>query len=1038
MWLSDTSVRRPVFATVLSLLLVAFGLVAFERLPLREYPDIDPPIISIRTDYIGASAAVVESKITQLIEDAIAGVEGIRFISSSSQDGLSLINVEFDLSRDIDNAANDIRDRVSRVLSRLPDEADPPQVQKTDSDERVIMWLNLVSDQMSTLELTDYAERFLVDRLSVLEGVARVQVSGGLNYSMRIWLDRQALAARQLTVLDVEEALRRQNVELPAGTVKSLEKDFTVRIDRGYLTAGDFGNLVINRGSDGYLVRLQDVARVEVGPVERRRLFRGNAVSMVGMGIVKQSSANTLAVTRAAKAERDRINETLPPGMEVKQSFDSSVFIESAIREVYFTLGVAAVLVILVIFIFLGDFRAMLVPAVTVPVSLIATATVLYFLGYSLNLLTLLALVLAIGLVVDDGIVVLENIHRRLTEGESPLVAAFNGARQVGFAVVATTLVLISVFVPITFMQGNVGRLFAEFAIAMAAAVAFSSIVALTLSPVLCSKLLNRDAMNHGLSSFVEGLLARMQRNYGALLRQTLARPVWPLILLLATLGMSAYLFQKVPAEFAPREDRGVFFMVIRGPEGASFDFTARQVLEIEQRLMPLVEAGEIKRLLLRAPAAFGSAENYNEANAVVVLEDWGQRRSAWEIMADVRQRLSDVTGVQAFPIMPQALGGISAKPVQFVIGGGSYEELSQWRDIVMEKAAELPGLFALDHDFRETKPQLRVSIDRDRAGDLGVSVLDISRTLETVLGSRRVTTFMLDGEEYDVILEGKPEQQRTAEDMLNIHVRSATTGLPIPLSNLVSVREVADASRLNRYNRVRAITIEANLQNGYALGDALNDLERIVREHLPATATIDYRGESLEYRESGQAAYFIFGLSLLVVYLVLAAQFESFVHPLVIMLTVPLAMAGALLGLFLTGQTLNIYSQIGLIMLVGLAAKNGILMVEFANQLRDEGFGFEAAIVRAAELRLRPIVMTAITTIMGAVPLILAFGAGSEARLVIGVVVIFGVALATLFTLLVIPVAYHRLCRRTGSPEATGRRLEAELRQVGNELTGP
>ncbi len=1030
MWISDTAVRRPVFAVVISLLLVAFGLVAFERLALSEYPDIDPPVVSVRTTYSGASAEVVEARVTQVIEERIAGIEGIATLSSSSMDGLSLINIEFALSRDIDSAANDVRDRVSRVAADLPEEADPPEVQKTDADERVVMWLNLVSDRLDTLALTDYAQRHLVDRFSVIDGVARVRVSGGQEYAMRIWLDRKALAARGLTAADVENALRRENVELPAGTVKSADRDFIVKLERGYARAEDFRRLVIARGDDGYLVRLADVARVELGPAEWRSLFRGNGESMVGLGIVKQSTANTLAVTRAARALRASVDAELPEGMALKQSFDSSMFIDSAIREVYRTLFIAAALVILVIFLFLGDFRAMLVPAVTVPVSLIATFTVLYALGYSLNLLTLLALVLAIGLVVDDSIVVLENIHRRLTKGESPLVAAYRGGRQVGFAVVATTAVLVAVFVPITFLQGDVGRLFGEFAVAMAAAVAFSSLVALTLSPVICARLLNAEAMHSGLAGFVEGLLARMQRHYGAALRWTLQRPLAAALALLAAVATVVVLLQQLPAEFAPKEDRGVFFMVIRGPEGASFDNTAAHSLDIEQRLMPLVKSGEVQRLLLRAPASFSAGENFNRAIAILVLSPWESgRRSGWAIMGEVRARLADISGVSAFPIMPQALGGHAAKSVQFVVGGPSYDELADWRDRLLSAASANPGLIGLEDDYSETKPQLRLRINRERAADLGISVADINRTLETLLGSRRVTTFMMGGEEYDVILEGEPDRQRSPGDLNHIYLRAASGDL-VPLANLAELSDSAGAAVLNRYNRVRAVTLEASLAEGYALGEALAYLEGLAREQLPPGASIDYKGESLDYKASGRAVYLTFALSLLVVFLVMAAQFESFRQPLVIMLTVPLAIAGALLGLYLTGQSLNIYSQVALIMLVGLAAKNGILIVEFVNQLRDEGLAFEQALVEAAQTRLRPIVMTAITTVMGAVPLILASGAGSEARFVIGVVVVFGVSVATFFTLFVVPLAYRALARHSGSPQAVSRQLQREMEE--------
>ena len=1030
MLLSDTAVKRPVLAVVLSLLLIAFGLVSFERLALREYPDIDPPVVSIRTNYIGASASVVESRVTQVLEDRIAGIEGIKTITSSSTDGFSSISIEFDLGRDIDAAANDIRDRISGALGNLPQEADPPEVQKSDSDERVIMWLNLTSESMDTLELTDYAERYLVDRFSVLDGVARVRVSGGLDYAMRIWLDRRALAARGLTAMDIENALRSENVELPAGTVKSKDRDFIVKLNRNYQSEDDFRKLVVARGEDGYLLRLQDVARVELGAAEWRRMFRGNGVNMVGLGIIKQSTANTLAVTRAAKALRDRIAETLPEGVEIKQSFDSSVFVESAISEVYRTLFIAAGLVIVVILIFLGDLRAMLVPAVTVPVSLIATFTVLYALGYSLNLLTLLALVLAIGLVVDDGIVVLENIHRRMRAGESPLVAAYRGSRQVGFAVIATTLVLIAVFIPITFLQDDVGRLFGEFSIAMATAVGFSSIVALTLSPVICAKLLKPENGHGGsrLGQTIDKGFNALQSRYHAGLSRALHAPVITLFIVVVALGVCAQLFKQLPQEFAPKEDRGVFFMIINGPEGASFDYTKEHVLQIEQRLMPLVDSGEVQRLLLRAPRGFGGGENYNGAMSVIVLSPWETgRRNGWAIMQDVRQRVADVSGVVAFPIMPQALGGHASQSVQFVIGGSDYDELARWRDRILAEAANNPGLIGLDSDYQESKPQLRVSVNTERAAALGVRLVDINRTLETLLGSRRVTTFLREGEEYDVILEGEPASQRSPGDLNNIYVRSASTDSLIPLANLVTLEDRADASTLNRYNRTRAITLTAGLAGDYALGDALTYLEQLTRELTPE-AVVDYKGESLSLKESGGDIYFIFALSLLVVFLVMAAQFESFVHPLVIMLTVPLAIAGALIGLYLSGQSINIYSQVALIILVGLATKNGILIVEFANQLRDEGQSFEQALLNAAGQRLRPILMTSITTIMGAIPLLLASGAGSEARIVIGIVVASGVSVATVLTLFVVPLAYHLLARNTHTPQTVSRQLDEEL----------
>lgn len=1030
MILTDLSVKRPVFASVISLLLVAFGLVSFDKLPLREYPNIDPPVVSIDTNYRGASAAVVESRITQLIEDRISGVEGIRHVSSSSSDGRSSVTLEFDISRNIEDAANDVRDRISGLLDNLPEEADPPEVQKANGGDEVIMWLNLVSDQMTTLELTDYTNRYLADRFSVVDGVARMRIGGGKVYAMRIWLDRQALASRSLTVADVEAALRAENVELPAGSIESKERHFTVRLERGYRTAEDFANLVITQGEDGYLVKLGDVARVEIGSEEERIMFRGNKEAMIGLGVSKQSTANTLEVARAVNELVDKINPTLPAGMSIKRSYDSSVFIEASIKEVYQTLFTAMVLVIIVIYLFLGSVRAMLIPAITVPVSLLGTFIVLYALGYTINLLTLLAMILAIGMVVDDAIVMLENIHRRIEEGDSPLKAAFLGAREVAFAVIATTLVLVAVFMPITFLEGDLGKLFKEFAVTMSAAVLFSSIVALTLTPMMCSKLLKPSSQDSWLVRKVDGIMTKVSNRYQLSLKSAMAHPLLMSVLVLIALGSSAYLVQKVPQEFAPQEDRGSLFLMVNGPQGASYEYIESYMNEVENRLMPLVDTGDIKRLLIRAPRGFGRSADFSNGMAIVVLEDWGKRRPVKEVIADINKRLADLAGVQAFPVMRQAFGRGVGKPVQFVIGGPSYEELARWRDIMMQKAAQNPKLLGLDHDYKETKPQLRVVIDRDRAASLGVSISNIGRTLESMLGSRLVTTFMRDGEEYDVIIEGERGNQNTAADLQNIYVRSERTQELIPLSNLVTVEEFADASSLNRYNRMRAITIEASLEDGYSLGEALDYMNQLARAYLPAEAVISYKGQSLDYQESGSSMYFVFLLALGIVFLVLAAQFESYIHPMVIMLTVPLATVGALIGLWLTGQSLNIYSQIGIIMLVGLAAKNGILIVEFANQLRDKGVDFDKAIIQASAQRLRPILMTGITTAAGAVPLVMAAGAGAETRFVIGVVVLSGILLATLFTIFVIPAAYGLFARNSGSPEAIAQQLEKELAQ--------
>lgn len=1031
MLLSDVSVKRPVFASVLSLLLIAFGIVSYDRLSLREYPDIDPPIVTVEVEYPGAPANIVETRVTEIIEERIAGIEGIEFIESSSEDGESSVTIEFSIDRDIDSAANDVRDRISGVADNLPDEAEPAEVQKVDSNDDVIIWQNLASETMTVPELTDYAERYLVDQYSTLDGVARVRIGGGLNYAMRVWLDRQELAARNLSVSDIESALRSENVELPAGSLESDQRMFKARVDRNFKTPDDFKSLVVGEGDDGYLIRLADVARVELGLVEDRMIFRGNEVPMVGIGIIKQSTANTIDVANAAIALTEKVNENLPDGMQIYQSYNSAVFIEASIAEVFSTLFIAVGCVVLVIYLFLGSFRAMLIPAVTVPVSLISTFIIMYAFGFSVNLLTLLALVLAIGMVVDDAIVMLENIVRRMQEyGETPLIAAFNGARQVGFAIVATTLVLMAVFIPITFLEGDLGMLFTEFAITIAAAVGFSSFVALTLCPMLASKLLKKQEQKpYKIVAIVDRGVRRSRKLYVSLLTRVLKAPIFTIIGFIAILAMIYVMYTRIPSEYVPQEDRGAFFVSVTGPEGASYDYMEEYMNEIEKRMMKYVESGDVNRVLIRAPRGFGRIENFNGGFVIAIMNDWSERRSAFEIMDEIRRDFSDLPGVRAFPIMRQGLGGGSGKPVQFVLSGPTYEKLAEWRDIVIDAVNENnPGIEGLDSDYKETRPQLDFVVDYERAADLGVTVTEIGTTLETMMGEKNVTTFLDDGEEYDVIVEGEREEQSSLSDVNNIYVRSDRTDQLIPISNIVEIEEYGAAQTLSRYNRIRSITLEANLQDGYTIGEALEYLENIVRTELPSEAIIDYKGQSRDFVNSSSSMIFVFLLGLSVVFLVLAAQFESWVHPCVIMLTVPLAMGGGLLGLLLSGGSLNIYSQIGLIMLVGLAAKNGILIVEFANQLRDEGVRFSRAILEASDKRFRPIIMTGLTTVAGSVPLVLASGAGAETRITIGVVVLAGVLVATFFTLIIVPVAYSLIARGTGSPEDVAKEIDRQL----------
>jgi multidrug efflux pump len=1013
MLLSDLSVKRPVFASVINILLLVFGIVCFSLLPLREYPDIDPPVVSIDTSYRGASAEIVETQITQIIEDRISGIEGIKNINSTSRNGRSRISIEFTLNRDIDAAANDVRDRVSRVIDSLPEQVEPPEVSKADTDDNPIVWYNLRSDTMTTLELSDYANRYVVDRLSVVDGVARIQIGGERKYAMRLWLDRNAMAARNITVSDIENRLRAENVELPAGEVESLEREFSVRVARSYLTEDDFKRLVIRRGDSGQLVRLGEVARVQLDSEDDKSEFRGNGINMIGVGIVKQSKANTLDVVQNVKREVARIAESLPESMIFVESYDSSIFIKGSIDEVYNTLGIAMALVVVVIYLFLGNVRATLIPALTVPVAIIASYIALFVMGFSINLLTLLALVLAIGLVVDDSIVVLENIYRRIEMGEPPLLAAYRGAREVGFAVIATTLVLIAVFVPLAFLDGNIGQLFTEFALAIAAAVAFSSVAALTLTPMLSSKLLRKTTNRSVVGRTADRIFNWVESGYVRVLQRTLRYPIMAAVLVILSAIVSYHLLKAIPQEFVPPEDRGTFFVQVRSSEGASFESNAGYMRQIEAILMKYLDNGEIDRLLVRTPG-WGDSAGIAIVGAIPFdHRDW----STFELMDQIQKELAQVSGVRAFGFMRSGISGGGGRPVQFVLQGNTYEQLAAYRDIVLQQASKNPNLLELDSDYKETLPQLLIRIDQERASDLGVSVGDIGRTLETMLGQRRATTFIDRGEEYDVILEGERSDYRSPTSIETIYVRSNTSQLLIPLSNLVTIDEQATAGNLNRFNRMRSITIEANLAAGYSLGEALSYLENIVREELPDDVSIAYKGESQLYKDSGSSVIFVFILALVIAYLVLAAQFESFVHPFVIMLMVPMAILGALIGLSLAGLTLNIYSQIGIVMLIGLAAKNGILIVEFSNQLRDAGMSFDQALVRASQQRLRPIVMTAFTTLMSAVPLILGSGPGAESRMVIGVVVFSGVALSAFLTIFVIPSLYSLLARNTTSP---------------------
>lgn len=1024
MLLPDLSVKRPVFATVIALLLIAFGMMSFLQLQTREYPDLSPVQVSITTNYNGAAADVIETRITQPIEDEIGGIEGIRSIRSSSSDGRSNITIDFELDRDLDSAANDVRDRVARAVQRLPEEAEKPQVTKADSETSPLVYISISAENLSQMEITDYTERYIIDRFAVLPGVATVNMYGGAPRSMRVWIDRQKLAARQLSVSDVLAALRSESIELPAGRLESIDFEFPVRVQRGYRKASDFEQLVIRRGNDGHLIRLAEVARVEEGAATDRRIFYTNGVDSMAIGIVKQSDANTIDVLEAVKAEIVAVGNDLPPGMSIASSGDASAFIRAAINGVYTTIGLTIVLVAAVILLFLGTLRATLIPVVCIPVSLLGAMMVLQGLGYSLNLITLLAMVLAIGLVVDDAIVVLENIYRRIEEGEPPLLAASYGAQQVGFAVIATTAVLLAVFSPVLFLQDASARLFIELAVTISVAVVVSSVLALSLVPMMCSKLL-RQREPKARRSVMANATESVKQLYGRSLEYLLGHSWISLLMVVAAIALLPLLFRQLPQEYVPIEDQNEVRAIIATQEGTNMDAIREVILQLQPPLLERQKDGSLTRVLFVAP--FFRSTSPSTAFTRVSMVPWDERDySAFELRDEMLAAWRDIPGIRVLAFMPSGLGRRGANtPVEFVLQGPDYLTLADWRDIVLNRAND-SGLFGrIDSDLKETQQQIHITVDTSRAAALGVSTRDVAETLQALMTEQEATTYSVDGEEYPVIVQLEESQRASPSDIENIKVRGNNDQL-IQLSNLLSTESRSGIATLNRYNRLRAVTLSATLAPGVSLGDALSFLESVVEEALPANAKVAYKGESLDYKESTGDIYFAFGLALLVLFLVMAAQFESFIHPAVIMVSVPLALLGGVLGLWLTGASFNLFSQIGLLMIIGIASKNGILLVEFINQMRDEGWAFERAIVEASMLRLRPVMMTAISTIVGALPLVLMEGPGSSSRNVLGIVVLGGVSVATLLTLYLVPAVYKVIARRTTSPDAIAQEMRA------------
>jgi multidrug efflux pump len=1033
MRLSELSIQRPVFATVLSLAIILFGVIAFTRLPVREYPDIDPPIVSVTTFYRGASPNVVETEITDILEEQFATLEAVKTITSSSREQGSVITIEFELSRDVEQAANDVRDRVSRIRGSLPREADDPIIAKVDVNAQPIFWIALSSDRHNGLELSEAGDLILKERIQRLPGVGGVFIGGERRYAMRVWLDAQRMANRGVTTGDVEQAIQRENAEIPGGRVEGAEREFAVRTRGQLATPEEFAAIVIvQRGDD--IVRVGDVAEVQVGPEDERTTARWNGQQAVGLGVIKQQKASTLQVADVVRKALPELQKLVPAGMKLDVAYDSSTFIQESIDEVSHTILIAMILVVLVILLFLKSFRATFIPAVAIPVSIVGALAVAYFMGFTINILTLLAMVLAIGLVVDDAIVVLENVFRHMEMGKPRRKAAIDGANEIGFAVLATTIALVAVFVPVAFLQGSVGRLFNEFGITVAVAVLISGFVALSLTPMLTSRMLKplHGAGSSWASRSFDAFFEWLDRTYDRLLRGSIRHRgrVIGVSLVFVALSVTVFFFMK--RELAPIEDRGIGFGIVIAPEGSTLEYTDRYMRDVEKILMPLPE-----RMGLFTAVGLGFGGPGQVTNGILFLnlkskhdrpKAWiptplpmlpmvqipmYRERSAQEIVQQLFPQLMGIPGVLAFVINPPSLGGgFSSSPVEYVLKGQDYGTLGQAVGAIMGESQKLGYLINLDTDLRLNKPQLDISIDRDRASQLGVSVSDIGGTLEMLLGGKAISEFKRGTKQYDVIAQLRPTARSTPDAIESIYLRGS--GGLVQLANVVNVQETVAPKELNHYNRQRSATITANLYPGMSLGKALDDLDGIAAKSLPAGITTELGGQSKEFRESSGSLYFLFLLAVVFIYLVLAAQFESFVHPLTILLSVPLAVVGALISLFVFGQSMNIFSQIGLIMLIGLVTKNSILIVEYANQLRARGLETTDAVIEAAKIRLRPILMTSFATIFGILPIAIGLGAGAESRRPLGIAVVGGMLFSTFLTLLLVPVVYRILARFT------------------------
>ncbi len=1000
MTLSEFFIKKPVFCSVLAIFLIILGCLSLKELPLRQFPDIERSEITIDTLYPGAAAEIIETKITEIIEGQISGIDGIESISSVSRDGRSKVTIEFKVDKEINEAANDVRDAVARISDNLPKDSESPEISKIDSDSNAVMWLNLTSNDINQLELTDYAERFLVDRLSVIPGVAKVRVSGGKKKSLRIWVDPKRLSQYGISVNEIEQKILSENVEIPAGRVESKYRDYTVKLESGYKTVNDFKNLVIKKVDNFSFVRLGDVAKIEIGPEETRQIFRGNAEEMIGLGILKQKSANLIEVTDKVKEEFEKIQRELPENIKIYQSYDTSIFVSEALKEVIFTLCFAMFLVSIIILLFLRNIKSTLIPVITVPISILSTFIFLNLFGFSLNLITLLALVLCTGLVIDDSIVMLENIHKKIEAGESKINASINGSKEVLFAILSTSVVLISIFMPIIFLEGDTAKLFLELSITIISAVFFSTLISITLTPMLCSKILKPKLKKEKSKIFED--------SYIKFLKFLLKNKFIYVFFITPIIFFSFHLYSNISKEFAPQEDRGVFIMVLESPEGSTFENTVKQMLELEEKLIEFNRTNEAKRILLRVPRSFSGTENFSDGLGIIVLNHWDERRKIWDIIDDFRVISKDVSDSKVIIFPPRGLGQRrSGQQLQFVISGDNYLDIFKNMSIILDEIKKNNNFLFSRIDYKKNRPQLKVKIDRNKSSDLSVSNNDIGRTLEILLAGRKINTFIENGEEYYVIVQAKKENRKNIKDIGAFEVKNLS-GKYIRLDNLLEFKEVAEAKELNRYNKMRSITLSAGLKKGYSLGDAIDYLEKTSKEKLKGNYKIDFKGQSKEYKKSMNQFYFLFFVSIIFVYLILCAQFESYKYPLIIMMSVPLTLIAPLTAITIFENSLNIFSQIGLIILIGISAKNGILIVEFARQMKLMGVSSYNSIIDACKMRFRPIIMTGFSTVIGIIPLIIGSGAGYESRLTIGIVLVTGIIFSIFLTLLVTPFFFR------------------------------